>query len=73
MSSIDPLLFFALTSALFFAAGFLVFKQFRPSHMDRQDNSEALKEALRDLSVNQQQIVGSIKAVSYTHLRAHET
>ena len=66
MSSIDPLLFFALTSALFFAAGFLVFKQFRPSHMDRQDNSESLKEAMRDLSVNQQQIVGSIKVITDT-------
>ena len=66
MSSIDPLLFIALSSALFFVAGFLVFKQFRPSDKDGQDNSEALKEALRDLSVNQQQIVGSIKVITDT-------
>ena len=66
MSSIDPLLFIALTSALFFAAGFIVFKQFRPSGKDGQNNSESLKEALRDLSVNQQQIVGSIKVITDT-------
>ena len=66
MSSIDPLLFIALSTALFFVAGFLVFKQFRPSDKDRQANSESLKEALRDLSVNQQQIVGSIKVITDT-------
>ena len=66
MSSIDPLLFIALSSALFFVACFLVFKQFRPSDKDGQDNSESLKEALRDLSVNQQQIVGSIKVITDT-------
>ena len=66
MSSIDPLLFIALSSALFFAAGFLVFRQFRSSDKHGQDNSEALKEALRDLSVNQQQIVGSIKVITDT-------
>ena len=66
MSSIDPILFIALSSALFFVAGFLVFKQFRPLDKDRQDNSEALKDALRDLSVNQQQIVGSIKVITDT-------
>ena len=42
MSSIDPLLFIALTSALFFAAGFIVFKQFRPPGKDGQDNSQSL-------------------------------
>ncbi len=66
MSSIDPLIFIALSSALFFVAGFLVFRQFRPSDKGGQDNSEALKEALRDLSVNQQQIVGSIKVITDT-------
>ena len=66
MSSIDPLLFIALSSALFFVACFLVFKQFRPSDKDGQHNSEALKETLRDLSVNQQQIVGSIKVITDT-------
>ncbi len=66
MSSIDPLLFIALSSALFFVGGFLVFKQFRSSNKDWQDNSEALKEALRDLSLNQQQIVGSIKVITDT-------
>ena len=66
MSSIDPLLFIALSSALFFVACFLVFRQFRPSDKDGQHNSEALKETLRDLSVNQQQIVGSIKVITDT-------
>ena len=66
MSSIDPLLFVLLSSALFFLAGFLVFRQFRSSDNDKLDNSEALKEALRDLSVNQQQIVGSIKVITDT-------
>ena len=66
MSSIDPLLFIALSSVLFFVACFLVFKQFRPSNKDGQDNSQSLKEALRDLSVNQQQIVGSIKVITDT-------
>ena len=66
MSSIDQLLFIALSSALFFVACFLVFKQFRPLDKDGQQNSEALKETLRDLSVNQQQIVGSIKVITDT-------
>ena len=66
MSSIDPLLFIALSSALFFIAGFLVFRQFRSSDKHGQDNSEALEQALRDLSVNQQQIVGSIKVITDT-------
>ena len=66
MSSIDPLLFIALSSALFFVACFLVFKQLRLSDKDGQHNSEALKETLRDLSVNQQQIVGSIKVITDT-------
>ncbi len=66
MSSIDPLLFIALSIALFFVAGFFIFKQFRPSDKDRQDNNKGLHEALRDLSVNQQQIVGSIKVITDT-------
>ena len=66
MSSIDPLLFIALSSALFFVACFLVFRQFRSSDKNGQHNSEALKETLRDLSVNQQQIVGSIKVITDT-------
>ena len=66
MSSIDPLLFIALSSALFFVAGLIVFRKFRPSDKDGHANSEALKEALRDLSVNQQQIVGSIKVITDT-------
>ena len=49
-----------------FLAGLLVFRQFRYSDKDELDKSEALKEALRDLSVNQQQIVGSIKVITDT-------
>ena len=66
MRSIDPLLFIALSTALFFVASFLVFRHFRSADKGGQDNSEALKEALRDLSVNQQQIVGSIKVITDT-------
>ena len=66
MSSIDPLLFIALSSALIFLLGFVIFRQFRTSDRVGQYNSEALKEALRDLSVNQQQIVGSIKVITDT-------
>ena len=66
MISVDPLFIIALSSALFFIAGFLVFKQFRPLDKVGQENSEALKDALRDLSVNQQQIVGSIKVITDT-------
>ena len=66
MISIDPLLFIALSSAIILVAGFLVFRQFRSSDKNGQHNSEALKETLRDLSVNQQQIVGSIKVITDT-------
>ncbi len=69
MGSIDPLFFIALLSGLFFVAGFLVLRQFRSSYNDGQ-NSETLQEALRDLSVNQQQIVGSIKVITDTQTTA---
>ena len=66
MNSIDPLLFIGLVGALILIAGLLIFRQFRPPHKDGGDNNENLKEALRDLSTNQQQIVGSIKVITDT-------
>ena len=65
MGSIALLLFIALLSCLFFVAGFFILRQFRSSYNDGP-NSKTLKEALRDLSVNQQQIVGSIKVITDT-------
>ena len=66
MNNIDPLLFIALLSGLFFAAGLSVTRLFRSSDKHRKDDSNALQETLRDLSVNQQQIVGSIKVITDT-------
>ncbi len=66
MSSIDPLLFIGLAGALILTAGLLIFRQFRPRDKDGGDASKTLKEALRDLSTNQQQIVGSIKVITDT-------
>ena len=66
MSSIDLLLFSALAGALILTAGLLIFRKFRSPDKNGVDNSETLKEALRDLSTNQQQIVGSIKVITDT-------
>ena len=66
MNSIDPLLFIGLVGALILIAGLLIFRQFRPPYKDGGNNNENLKEALRDLSTNQQQIVGSIKVITDT-------
>ena len=61
MSSIDPLLFIALSGALFFVAGVLVFRLFRSTDKDWRDNSTALKEALRDLSVKREDTIQQIE------------
>ena len=66
MSSIDLLLFSALAGALILTAGLLIFRKFGYPDKNGVDNSETLKEALRDLSTNQQQIVGSIKVITDT-------
>ena len=66
MSSIDILLCSALAGALILTAGLLIFRKFRSPDNNGVDNSETLKEALRDLSTNQQQIVGSIKVITDT-------
>ncbi len=66
MSSIDLLLFSALAGALILTAGLLIFRKFGSPDKNGVDNSETLKEALRDLSTNQQQIVGSIKVITDT-------
>ncbi len=66
MSSIDPLVLITLSSALVFTAGLIVSRRFQSSGKHETDNSKALQEALRELSANQQQIVGSIKVITDT-------
>ena len=68
MSSIDTLLLIGLAGVLIMTTSFIIFRHFRPLEGSGIENSKALQEVLKDLSANQQQIVGSIKAVSYTHL-----
>ena len=66
MNSIDPYLLIILAGVLVLTASFLVFRYFRPPEVSGTENSKALQEALRDLSANQQQIVGSIKVITDT-------
>ena len=66
MSNIDPLLLITFSGVLVLTASILIFWQFRSSDRVGQNNNKALQEALRDLSVNQQQIVGSIKVITDT-------
>ena len=66
MNSIDPYLLIGLAGVLVLTASFLVFRYFRPPEVSGTENSKALQEALKDLSANQQQIVGSIKVITDT-------
>ena len=66
MSGIDPGLYVALIGVLVLVAVLLIVRQLWPSDKDRGNNDKALQEALRDLSANQQQIVGSIKVITDT-------
>ena len=65
MSSFDPLLLIGFAGMLVLIASF-VYRQFRRLDGSGMENSKALQEALKELSVNQQQIVGSIKVITDT-------
>ena len=66
MSSIDTLLLIGLAGVLIMTASFIIFRHFRPLERSGIENSKALQEVLKDLSANQQQIVGSIKVITDT-------
>ena len=66
MNSIDPSLLIGFAGLLVLTASFVIFRYFRPSEVSGTENSKALQEALKDLSANQQQIVGSIKVITDT-------
>ena len=66
MNSIDPYLLIGLAGVLVLTASVLIFRYFRPPEVSGTENSKALQEALKDLSANQQQIVGSIKVITDT-------
>ncbi len=66
MSIIDFVLLIGLAGVLVLTVSFLIFWQFRLPHGSGGENSKALREALTDLSANQQQIVGSIKVITDT-------
>ena len=66
MNSIDPSLLIGLAGVLVLTASFVIFRYFRPPDGSGIENSKALHEALKDLSANQQQIVGSIKVITDT-------
>ena len=62
----DTGLIVILIGVLFLVGCLVIFRQFLSSDKSGGDNSKALQEALRDLSANQQQIVGSIKVITDT-------
>ena len=66
MSGMDPGLLVILIGVLFLVGCLVIVRQFLSSDKSGGDNSKALQEALRDLSANQQQIVGSIKVITDT-------
>ena len=65
MSSFDSLII-GLAGLVVLTASFVIFRQFRPTDASGVENTKALQEALKDLSANQQQIVGSIKVITDT-------
>ena len=66
MSGIEPGLYVALIGVLVLVAVLLTVRQLWPLDKDQGNNDKVLQEALRDLSANQQQIVGSIKVITDT-------
>ena len=66
MGSIDTLLLISLAGMLIMTASFIIFRHFRPLEGSGMEKSKALQEVLKDLSANQQQIVGSIKVITDT-------
>ena len=65
MSSFDSLII-GLAGLMVLTASFVIFRQFRPTDASKVENTKAIQEALKDLSANQQQIVGSIKVITDT-------
>ena len=66
MSGIELGLYLALIGMLLLIGVVLIVRQSWPSDNSLGNNNKALQEALRDLSANQQQIVGSIKVITDT-------
>ena len=66
MSGIDQALYIILTGVLVLIGCLVIVRQFFSLDKSGGDRSKALREALRDLSANQQQIVGSIKVITDT-------
>ena len=66
MSGLDPEIFITLVGLLVLIGCLVIFKQFFSLDKSGKDDSKALQETLRDLSANQQQIVGSIKVITDT-------
>ena len=66
MSDMNLGLFILLIGVLVLLGCFVIVRQLWSSDESREGNSMALRETLRDLSANQQQIVGSIKVITDT-------
>ena len=66
MSGVDPEIFIMLIGVLVLIGCLVIVRQFLSSDKSGKDDSKALMETLRDLSANQQQIVGSIKVITDT-------
>ena len=66
MSSIDTPLIIGLAGMLIMTASFVIFRHFKLLDGSGVESSKALQEVLKDLSANQQQIVGSIKVITDT-------
>ena len=64
MSGMESGLFIILIGVLVVTGCLVIGRQFLSSEKIGGDNSKALQEALRALSANQQQIVGSIKVIT---------
>ena len=66
MSGMDSVLFIVSIGILVLTACLVISRKFLSSDKGKVGNDKALQEALRDLSANQQQIVGSIKVITDT-------
>ncbi|MDC3169817.1 DNA recombination protein RmuC [Paracoccaceae bacterium] len=66
MTGVDPEIFILSIGVLAIIGCLVIARQFLSSDKNGKDDSKALQETLRDLSANQQQIVGSIKVITDT-------
>ena len=66
MSGVDPEIFIIFIGVLVLIGSLVIVRQFLSSDKSGKDDSQAPQETLRDLSANQQQIVGSIKLITDT-------